>query len=201
VISSVRGIVQQIGLDHAVVEVGGVGLAVHATPGTLAGLRRGEPGRLATALVVREDSLTLFGFADEAERELFSLLQTVAGIGPRLALAVLAVHDPDTLRRALAGSEVKTLTRVPGIGPKVAQRMVLELKDKVGALGAPAAVPTTPTNGGGTPRRDEVVEALLGLGFTARPAEGAVDEALAADADADSAALLRAALTRLGRSR
>jgi Holliday junction DNA helicase RuvA len=200
VISSVRGIVQQIGLDHAVVEVGGVGLAVHATPGTLAGLRRGEPGRLATALVVREDSLTLFGFADEAERELFSLLQTVAGIGPRLALAVLAVHDPDTLRRALAGSEVKTLTRVPGIGPKVAQRMVLELKDKVGPLGATAAVPATPPNGG-TPRRDEVVEALLGLGFTARPAEGAVDDALAADADADAAALLRAALTRLGRSR
>lgn len=199
-ISSVRGIVQQIGLDHAVVEVGGVGLAVHATPGTLAGLRRGEPGRLATALVVREDSLTLFGFADEAERELFSLLQTVAGIGPRLALAVLAVHDPDTLRRALAGSEVKTLTRVPGIGPKVAQRMVLELKDKVGPSGATAAVAATPPNGG-TPRRDEVVEALLGLGFTARPAEGAVDDALAADADADSAALLRAALTRLGRSR
>jgi holliday junction DNA helicase RuvA len=200
VISSVRGIVQQIGLDHAVVEVGGVGLAVHATPGTLAGLRRGEPGRLATALVVREDSLTLFGFADEAERELFSLLQTVAGIGPRLALAVLAVHDPDTLRRALAGSEVKTLTRVPGIGPKLAQRMVLELKDKVGPLGATVAVPATPSNGG-TLRRDEVVEALLGLGFTARPAEGAVDDALAADADADSAALLRAALTRLGRSR
>ena len=94
----------QIGLDHAVVEVGGVGLAVHATPATLAGLRRGEPARLATALVVREDSLTLFGFADAAERELFALLQTVAGIGPRLALAVLAVHDPDTLRRALAAA-------------------------------------------------------------------------------------------------
>ena len=198
-ISSVRGIVQQIGLDHAVVEVGGVGLAVHATPGTLAGLRRGEPGRLATALVVREDSLTLFGFADEAERELFSLLQTVAGIGPRLALAVLAVHDPDTLRRAIAGAEVKTLTRVPGIGPKVAQRMVLELKDKVSAATV-APAPATTANGTG-PRRDEVVEALLGLGFTARPAEGAVDDALAADADADSAALLRAALTRLGRSR
>ena len=198
-ISSVRGIVQQIGLDHAVVEVGGVGLAVHATPGTLAGLRRGEPGRLATALVVREDSLTLFGFADEAERELFSLLQTVAGIGPRLALAVLAVHDPDTLRRAIAGAEVKTLTRVPGIGPKVAQRMVLELKDKVSAATV-APAPATTANGTG-PRRDEVVEALLGLGFTAKPAEAAVDAALAQAEDADASRLLRAALTELGRSR
>ena len=177
-ISSVRGVVLQIGLDHAVVEVGGVGLAVHATPGTLAGLRRGEPGRLATALVVREDSLTLFGFADDAERELFALLQTVAGVGPRLALAVLAVHDPDTLRRALAGSEVKTLTRVPGIGPKVAQRMVLELKDKVGAAGRRRRGARGATANGGSPRRDEVVEALLGLGFTAKPAEAAVDAAL-----------------------
>jgi Holliday junction DNA helicase RuvA len=199
-ISSVRGSVLQIGLDHAVVEVGGVGLAVHATPGTLAGLRRGEPARLATTLVVREDSLTLFGFADDAERELFTLLQTVAGVGPRLALAVLAVHDPDTLRRALAGGEVRTLTRVPGIGPKVAQRLVLELKDKVGAPAATAAAPAAATNGAG-PRRDQVVEALLGLGFTAKPAEAAVDAALAVAADADASALLRTALAQLGRSR
>jgi Holliday junction DNA helicase RuvA len=199
-ISSVRGAVVQIGLDHAVVEVGGVGLAVHATPGTLAGLRRGEPARLATTLVVREDSLTLFGFADDAERELFTLLQTVAGVGPRLALAVLAVHDPDTLRRALAGGEVRTLTRVPGIGPKVAQRLVLELKDKVGAPAATAAAPV-PAGNGSSPRRDQVVEALLGLGFTAKPAEAAVDAALAAAADADASALLRTALTQLGRSR
>jgi holliday junction DNA helicase RuvA len=205
-ISSVRGAVLQIGLDHAVVEVGGVGLAVHATPGTLAGLRRGEPALLATTLVVREDSLNLFGFADDAERELFALLQTVAGIGPRLALAVLAVHDPDTLRRALAGAEVATLTRVPGIGPKVAQRMVLELKDKVGAATTSAAAPAAATNGGSS-RRDEVVAALLGLGFTAKPAEAAVDAALAARSDAqpgahpDASSLLRAALTALGRSR
>ena len=198
-ISSVRGVVAQIGLDHAVVEVGGVGLAVHATPGTLAGLRRGEPARLATTLVVREDSLTLFGFADDAERELFSLLQTVAGVGPRLALAVLAVHDPDTLRRALAGGEVRTLTRVPGIGPKVAQRLVLELKDKVGVPTADRGGPVAAANGA-SPRRDQVVEALLGLGFTAKPAEAAVDAALAAAADADASTLLRTALAQLGRS-
>jgi holliday junction DNA helicase RuvA len=199
VISSVRGAVVQIGLDHAVVEVGGVGLAVHATPGTLAGLRRGEQARLATALVVREDSLTLFGFADDEERTLFGVLQTVAGIGPRLALAVLAVHDPDTLRRAIVERDLKTLTRVPGIGPKVAERMALELRDKVSAPAA--ATPAATGNGAVHPRRDAVVEALVGLGFTAKPAESAVDDALAQDADADPSALLRTALTALGRSR
>ncbi|GAA3235347.1 Holliday junction branch migration protein RuvA [Pseudonocardia petroleophila] len=198
-IASVRGEVLEIALDHAVVEVGGVGLAVIAAPNTLAGLRRGEQARLSTVLVVREDSLTLFGFADADQRELFGLLQSVAGIGPRLALATLAVLTPDDVVRALLDGDTKVLTRVPGIGPKVAQRMVLELKDKVVAVAAAPAV-TLPTPVTGT-RRDEVVEALVGLGFTAKPAETAVDAALARDADADAAALLRAALGSLGRSR
>jgi holliday junction DNA helicase RuvA len=199
-ISSVRGEVLEIGLDHAVVEVGGVGLAVYATPTTLAGLRRGQPSRLATALVVREDSLTLFGFADNEERELFGLLQTVSGIGPRTALATLAVLAPDVLRRALVDADLTTITRVPGIGRKGAERLVLELKDKVVASAVtPAALPSAPD--GANPRRDQVVEALVGLGFTAKPAEQAVDAVLAADGEADASALLRAALTRLGRSR
>jgi holliday junction DNA helicase RuvA len=199
-ISSVRGEVLQIGLDHAVVEVGGVGLAVFATPNTLAGLRRGEQGRLATALVVREDSLTLFGFADDEQRDLFGLLQSVAGIGPRMALATLAVLDPAAIGRALTDGDVKTLTRVPGIGPKVAQRMVLELKDKVAApSSAPATLPYAASSS--NPRRDQVVEALVGLGFTPRPAEAAVEAVLAGDAEADAATLLRASLTRLGGSR
>ena len=198
-ISSVRGEVIAIGLDHAVVEVGGVGLAVQATPNTLATLRRGQQARLATALVVREDSLTLFGFTDDEQRDVFGLLQSVAGIGPRMALATLAVLDPDALATALLQGDVKALTRVPGIGPKVAQRMVLELKDKVVA---PAAAPVlVPQRSGGDPRREQVVEALLGLGFTARPAEAAVDNALAADSAADASGLLRAALTALGRAR
>jgi len=198
-ISSVRGEVIAIGLDHAVVEVGGVGLAVQATPNTLATLRRGQQARLATALVVREDSLTLFGFTDDEQRDVFGLLQSVAGIGPRMALATLAVLDPDALATALLQGDVKALTRVPGIGPKVAQRMVLELKDKVVA---PAAAPVlVPQRSGGDPRREQVVEALLGLGFTARPAEAAVDNALVADEAADASALLRAALTALGRAR
>jgi Holliday junction DNA helicase RuvA len=200
-ISSVRGEVLAIGLDHAVVEVGGVGLAVQATPNTLATLRRGEQARLATALVVREDSLTLFGFTDDEQRDVFGLLQSVAGIGPRMALATLAVLDPDTLATALVDGDVRTLTRVPGIGPKVAQRMVLELKDKV--VAPAAAVPAlVPQRGGGSdPRREQVVEALVGLGFAARPAEAAVDQALGSDAQADASVLLRAALTTLGRGR
>jgi holliday junction DNA helicase RuvA len=201
-ISSVRGEVIAIGLDHAVVEVGGVGLAVHATPNTLATLRRGQQARLATALVVREDSLTLFGFTDDEQRDVFGLLQSVAGIGPRMALATLAVLDPDALATALLQGDVKALTRVPGIGPKVAQRMVLELKDKVVAPAAESgAAVLVPQRSGGDPRREQVVEALVGLGFPARPAEAAVDNALDAAADADAGALLRAALTALGRAR
>ncbi|NMI01239.1 Holliday junction branch migration protein RuvA [Pseudonocardia acidicola] len=200
-IASVRGEVLGIGLDHAVVEVGGVGLAVHATPTTLAGLRRGEQARLATALVVREDSLTLFGFADAEERELFTLLQTVTGVGPRLALATLAVLDPDALRRALVDGDLTTLTRVPGIGRKGAERLIVELRDKVAApVAAPAgAAPPAPTANGGP--RDQVVEALVGLGFTAKPAEQAVDGVLGENGAADASALLRSALARLGRSR
>lgn len=197
-ISSVRGEVLEIGLDHAVVEVGGVGLAVQAAPATLARLRRGEQARLATTLVVREDSLTLFGFTDAEERELFLLLQTVSGIGPRIALATIAVLDPDTLRRALVDGDLTALTRVPGIGRKGAERLVLELRDKVVA---PVTAPTLPMHHGVNGQRDQVVEALVGLGFTAKPAEQAVDAVLAGHPDAEAATLLRAALSRLGRSR
>jgi Holliday junction DNA helicase RuvA len=197
-IASVRGEVLDVALDHAVLEVGGVGLAVLAAPNTLAGLRRGEQARLATTLVVREDSLTLFGFADPEQRDLFGLLQSVGGIGPRMALATLAVLSPDQLTAALHDGDVKTLTRVPGIGQKVAQRMVLELKDKI-VVGPVTVVPAAP--GSGDARRDEIVEALVGLGFPPRPAEAAVDAAVAADAAADAAGLLRAALASLGRQR
>jgi Holliday junction DNA helicase RuvA len=146
--------------------------------------------------VVREDSLTLFGFADAEERELFTLLQTVSGVGPRLALATLAVLDPDALRRALADGDATALTRVPGIGRKGAERMVLELRDKVIA---PAPVPSVPAAAGGL--RDQVVEALLGLGFPAKPAEQAVDAVLAENGGTEASTALRAALSRLGRAR
>jgi Holliday junction DNA helicase RuvA len=201
VISSVRGQVLSVELDHAVVEVGGgVGLAVHAVPATLATLRRGEQTRLATSLVVREDSLTLYGFVDAAAREVFVLLQTVSGVGPRLALAMLAVLEPDTLRTALAQGDLAVLTRVPGIGRKGAERLVVELRDRVGVL-APAA--SGSATQGGSAMRTQVTEALIGLGFAARQAELAVDAVLAeADPEpADTSEVLRSVLTRLGRNR
>lgn len=202
-ISSVRGEVLSVGLDHVVVEVGGVGMAVQATPATLATLRRGEQTRLHTALVVREDSLTLFGFADAEARELFGLLQTVSGIGPRLALAALAVLEPDKLRTALAEGNITVLTQVPGIGRKGAERLTLELRDKVNAVGG-ADSPETGAAGAGTgvtAVRAEVVEALLGLGFPAKQAEQAVEGVLAEHADGTTSTVLRAALTTLGRKR
>jgi Holliday junction DNA helicase RuvA len=201
-IASVRGQVTSVELDHAVIEVGGVGLAVHAVPATLATLRRGEQARLATSLVVREDSLTLYGFADAAARELFVLLQTVSGVGPRLALAMLAVLDPDALRSALANGDLTVLTRVPGIGRKGAERLVVELRDKVGALAAAPGISASAVRGDGAVR-SQVTEALTGLGFATRQAEQAVDAVLA---EGDSAPkqtpdVLRSALSRLGGNR
>ncbi|MGH3825123.1 MAG: Holliday junction branch migration protein RuvA [Pseudonocardiaceae bacterium] len=199
-IASVRGQVISVELDHAVVEVGGVGLTVHAVPATLATLRRGEQARLATSLVVREESLTLYGFADTAARELFVLLQTVSGVGPRLALAMLAVLEPDALRTALGEGDLTMLTRVPGIGRKGAERLILELRDKVGVLTSAASAPAT--RGGGVVRT-QVTEALVGLGFVARQAEQAIDAVLAEtdQPPIDSSDVLRSALARLGRNR
>jgi Holliday junction DNA helicase RuvA len=197
VIASVRGTVQALRLDAAVVEVGGVGLLVQATPATLAGLRVGASARLETSLVVREDSLTLFGFADPDEREVFELVQTVSGIGTRLALAILAVHSPDGLRRAVADEDLAALQRVPGIGRKGAQRLVLELRDR---LGAPASV-AGPTSSG-EDRRDQVVEALVGLGWPLRAASEAVATVLDGSSEPvgpdEVAGVLRAALRTLG---
>ncbi len=200
-IASVRGQVTALGPDGAVVEVGGVGLTVHCTPATLARLRVGEPARLATSLVVREDSLTLYGFADDDERSLFELLQTASGVGPRLAQAILAVLPPAQARLAIAGSDLGTLTRVPGIGRKGAERLVVELRDRIG----PATDSPVPGLDAGTvapvqPWRDQVGQALTGLGWSAREAEEALDAVAPQAADgADVPALLRAALRTLGR--
>jgi len=197
VISSVRGEVLAVALDHAVLEVGGVGLAVYATPSTLAGLRTGTEGRLFTALIVREDSLTLYGFGDAESRALFGLLLTVSGVGPRLAMATLAVLEPDALRGALSEGNLTALTRVPGIGKRGAERMVVELRDKVHASG-----PATSSSGvSGNAVRDQVLEALVGLGFPTKQAEQAIDEVLAKSPAAATDVALRTALNSLGRSR
>ncbi|MBB4908939.1 Holliday junction branch migration protein RuvA [Actinophytocola algeriensis] len=197
-ISRVRGTVLSIGLDHLVVEVGGVGLAITATPATLATLRTGEEAILETTLVVREDSLTLFGFADAQARELFGLLQTVSGIGPRIAMATLAVLEPNQLRAALAEGSVSVLTQVPGIGRKGAERLIIELRDKVGALAAVTAETVATGNGA---VRGSVVEALTGLGFPVKQAEQAVDGVLAENGRSDTPTVLRKALATLGRKR
>jgi len=182
---------------------------VHATPATLAGLRVGEDARLATSLVVREDSFTLYGFADDDERSVFETVQTVSGVGPRLALAMLAVHTPDALRRAVAGGDIAALVRVPGIGNKGAQRIALELGDKLGPpTGDDAPGATSSATGGADARRaddrrDQVVEALVGLGWNLKAADDAVSTVLAeAGVDVveapDVAGALRAALRVLG---
>lgn len=203
-IAFVRGPVAALAPDAAVIEVGGVGMAVQCTPDTLAGLRVGEPARLATSLVVREDSLTLYGFADDDERQVFELLQTASGVGPRLAQAMLAVHSPDALRAAVAGGDEKALTAVPGIGSKGAQRLLLELKGRLGApVGAPAAARRRAVPGPAG-WRDQLHAALTGLGYQPREAEEAV-AAVAPQAEAaarpDVGTLLKAALQTLNRTR
>jgi Holliday junction DNA helicase RuvA len=211
VIASVNGRVAAVSPEGAVVEVGGVGLTVQCTPGTIARLQVGEQARLSTSLIVREDSLTLYGFADDDERQLFELLQTANGVGPRLAQAVLAIHPPREVRRAVSMGDLKALMQVPGIGKKGAERLVLELRDRLGvtssdtqldgapAAGLPAVTPVAPW-------RDQLVSALIGLGWSGREAETAltalepVAEEQAANGGVQVAVLLRQALQILGRS-
>ncbi|MDF1605583.1 Holliday junction branch migration protein RuvA [Nocardioides sp. YIM 152315] len=197
-IAFVRGEVAALTLSSAVLEVGGVGLELMCTPGTLATLRPGAKATLATSMVVREDSLTLFGFADDDEKQTFELVQTASGVGPKVAQAMVAVLSPDDLRVAIAGDDVKTLMKVPGIGQKGAQRIILELKDRIGAPtgGRSAAAPVA-----SAPWRDQVHQGLVGLGWSAKDAEKAVDTVAHEAGDApDVAALLRAALRTLSKA-
>jgi holliday junction DNA helicase RuvA len=215
VISHLAGTVCGVSPEGAVIEVGGVGLLVQCTPGTLATLRAGERSRVATSLVVREDALTLFGFATDDERDVFELLQTATGVGPRLALAMLAVLTPDALRRAVAAEDIVALTRVPGVGRKGAQRIVLELAGRLGAPGTGAGL-----RGGGNGRaaggavpqswREQVRDGLVSLGWQARDADAAIaaveaDAAGSGDGDGiepevDVGVMLRAALRKLSRA-
>ena len=198
-IAFVRGEVAAVTLNSAVLEVGGVGLELMCTPGTLATLRVGRTATLPTSMVVREDSLTIFGFVDDDEKQIFEIAQTASGVGPKVAQAIVAVMSPDDVRRAITTEDVKALTRVPGIGQKGAQRIILELKDRVGppvgvhhpaAAAAPAA-----------PWRDQVQQGLIGLGWSATESEKAVDAVAPEAGDApDVGALLRAALRTLSKA-
>jgi holliday junction DNA helicase RuvA len=208
VIAFVRGTVAAVGLTSAVVEVGGVGLELQCTPGTLADLRTGHQATLPTSMVVREDSMTLFGFADDDEKQMFELVQTASGVGPKLAQAMLAVHSPESIRRAVAADDVKTLTAVPGIGQKGAQRIILELRDRIGAPAAPVApgssgAPAAPV----ADWQAQVQAGLVGLGWSAKEADKAVtavtpeaEQHTSADGRPDVARLLRAALRTLSRA-
>lgn len=202
-IAFVRGTVAEVSLNSAVLEVGGVGLELNCTPSTLASLRHGTETTLPTSMIVREDSMTLYGFLDDDEKSLFEMLLTASGVGPKLAQAMLAVLPPDDLRRAVTAEDVRTLTRVPGIGQKGAQRIILELKDRVGA---PTGVGGSRAPLGGAPAepwRAQVHAGLVGLGWSGKEADKAV-EAVAPEADnvpePDVAALLRAALRSLSKA-
>jgi Holliday junction DNA helicase RuvA len=206
-IAFVAGRVAAIAPDSVIVEVGGFGIQVYCAPTTISRVRVGEPAKLATSLVVREDALTLYGFSDDDERMVFELLQTATGVGPRLAQAMLGVHPPAALRRAVATDDFVALSLVPGIGRKIAQRIVLELKDKLAGASLSDDVVVLP--GGDTANwRESVRGALLGLGYSTREAEDAV-AAVASDADAmnikgdrpDVGVLLRTALRELGGAR
>lgn len=200
-IASLRGTVIGIGLDHAVIECAGVGYRVEATPATLATLRRGEETLILTSLIVREDAHILHGFSSDEDRGMFHLLQTVTGLGPRLAVACLSVFNAGELSQAIAGEDSKALQRIPGVGKRMAERLILELKDKVAAFAAPededTPAPQLPTAAEAVV--EQVTEALLGLGFTDRVAQPVVEGVLAENPTLDTAAALRAALSQLGR--
>ncbi|MGH3444936.1 MAG: Holliday junction branch migration protein RuvA [Nocardioidaceae bacterium] len=211
-IAFVSGRVAALTLSSAVIEVAGVGLEVHCTPATLAELHVGQTATLPTSMVVREESLTLFGFRDDDEKSTFELVQTASGVGPKLAQAMLAVHSPDDLRRAVGADDVRTLTAVPGIGQKGAQRIILELKDRIGSATAGSSRATGPAGPGSAtsaPWRSQVHAGLVGLGWSAKEADRAVDAVAdqaaepTGDGEAgspDVAALLRAALRTLSKA-
>jgi Holliday junction DNA helicase RuvA len=210
VIASVSGAVLDVSTESAVIEVGGLGLSIQCTPPTLATLRRGESATIHTSLIVREDSLTLYGFADADERAVFDVVQTVSGVGPRLAQAIVAALRPDALRQIVATEDVNALTQVPGIGKKGAQRLVLELKDKLGAQRASlTSVPTGAAAGHGvavtgSSWRPQVHAALVGLGWSTREADSAlvlVAEEHGEDAaEVDVGVLLKTALRAMNAS-
>ncbi|RJN31286.1 Holliday junction branch migration protein RuvA [Nesterenkonia natronophila] len=203
-ISSIRGEVLQVGLDRTVVEVSGFGLTVHATPQTLGGLRIGQHAFLQTHFVPRQDDAPLlFGFADTDEREIFTTLLGISGVGPRLALAVLSVHAPHEVRLAIRDSDTSAFTQVPGIGKKTAQRILLEL---AGKLVIDTEAPAVGESQGAAPSatdatKAEVRAALTSLGWTDKDAAKALDEALSADPElisSGTSTVLRTVLRSLG---
>jgi holliday junction DNA helicase RuvA len=202
-IAQLTGVVVQVSPTSAIIEVGGFGVQAVCSPNTVAGLRLGQRATLATSLVVREDSLTLYGFASTDEREFFELLLTATGVGPKLAQTALAVLTPEELRRAIASENLVQLCKVPGIGRKGAQRIVIELKDKINTVAQPEE---SPPAAAGQPLpaawRGQVMQGLQGLGWSAKDADAAcneVEQLAREDPQINIAVLMRAALQTLAR--
>ena len=198
-IAQLSGTVVSVGPTSAVLETGGVGWLALCTPNTVAGLTVGQRATLFTALIVRADALTLFGFTTATEREFFELLLSATGVGPKLAQAALAVLPPDELRRAIATENLVQLCKVPGIGRKGAQRIVIELKDKIDAVG-PESAPAL--HAAVAPWRGQVSLGLQGLGWSVKDAEAACEEVEPLSLDQPTlsvAELMRAALQTLAR--
>ena len=191
-ISRVLGTVAQIGVDDVVVVYGGLGFKVFIVPPLASELHKGDEIELYTHLIVREDALTLYGFKTEEERKVFEILMSVTGIGPRIGLAALSVFSPNDLRRAVADQDAATLARIPGVGKKVASRMLVELGDK---LGLPAQLPEASAPSAGVVEA-EVKAALIGLGWNEAKAESVLSELGGNRLNASD--LLRAALMKLG---
>ncbi|ALD64044.1 Holliday junction branch migration protein RuvA [Glutamicibacter soli] len=196
-ISSLTGTVQAVSLNTAVLNVNGFGMLVNATPGTLSTLHQGREATVHTSMVVREDSMTLFGFATTEERDVFEVLIGVSGIGPRTGLAILAVHTPEEVRIAANTKDTAAFTKVSGIGPKGASRIVLELNGKLVPTGAP--VPSgSEAAGSASVWEPQVIEALTGLGWSEKDATATLKALSKADPDivatGNVADILRAAL-------
>ena len=169
-ISTVTGTIRSLSLDKLVIEVGGVGLSVLINPPTSAGLTLGSQSTLYTSLVVREDSLTLFGFLTEEVRNLFELVQTVSGVGPKVALSIMGALTPEDLARAISQEDTSAIERVPGIGKKGAQRMILELKGKLSDLSS-----STTYKGHQPAWREQLLSALVSLGFSPKESDAAIN--------------------------
>ena len=198
VIAQLTGTIAHHGATQVVVEVNGVGYAVQLTPTHALELRLGVQVTIVTATIVREDAITLFGFRSVDEREVFDLLTGVSGVGPKSAMSVLAQLTPEELARVIADDDVNAFKRVPGVGPKTAKLIILNLKDKLAASSG-----TTPRmQAAPSATRADVVEALVGLGTQQKVAEQAVDTALQDAAAGESVqTLLRAALAVIGAKR
>lgn len=186
-IASLTGDVAEVMPTSAVLDVGGVGYLVYAPASVLAGLVRGQHARLLTHLVVREESMTLYGFRTGDQRELFQTLMSVTGVGPKLALAVLSVFEPTALCQAVAAGDVDALMSVPGVGRRGAQRMLLELRDRLELVIDEAVVPGSSLA--------EVRAALTGLGYTPAELRGVVEGVAVAGATVED--MVRAALKQL----